>query len=351
MPGKMRFNKVIKIGKKMISPDSRAFIIAEVGVNHCGDLRLAKKLIKIAADAGADAVKFQSFNTESLILPNVRKAPYQKRSDKNCSQFEMLKRLELPLERIRELKKYSEKLNIIFLSTPFDEKSLEELGSIGLPAYKISSTDITNLPFLKKVAGKSKPIILSTGMAYMGEIKSALEEIYRTNKRVVLLQCTSNYPAPDDEVNLNVLATFRDSFDILVGYSDHSPGMGAAPYAAALGAKVIEKHFTIDKSLAGPDHKASLDPHELKEFIKEIRKAEGYLGSGLKEPTRSESENRKALQKCLVASRSVKKGERFNKNNVTAKRTGGIGISPVDYRRVYASTARREYKPDEIIRL
>ena len=163
MPGKMRFNKVIKIGKKMISPDSRAFIIAEVGVNHCGDIRLAKKLIKIAADAGADAVKFQSFNTESLILPNVRKAPYQKRSDKNCSQFEMLKRLELPLERIRELKKYSEKLNIIFLSTPFDEKSLEELGSIGLPAYKISSTDITNLPFLKKVAGKSKPIILSTG--------------------------------------------------------------------------------------------------------------------------------------------------------------------------------------------
>src|SRR5688572_26811182 len=228
----MTFSKRIKIGRRQIGERQPVFIIAEAGVNHGGNMTLAFRLIDIAAEAGADAVKFQAFRTEHLILPDVEKAPYQKNTTSGHeSQSDMLRKLELQKEQYAELKDYCARKNILFLITPFDEISLKELESIGVSAYKIASTDATNLPFLKKIAKIGKPIFLSTGMCYMKEVEAALKEISRWNKKVVLLQCTANYPVRDEEVNLNVITTFKDNFDMLVGYSDHSVGIGAAPYA------------------------------------------------------------------------------------------------------------------------
>lgn len=346
----MKFNKIIKIADKIISENSPVFIIAEAGVNHNGDINRAKKLIDVAALAGADAVKFQHFKTENLILKNVEKAPYQKKTTlTEESQFEMLKRLELTKEKNLELLNYSREKEILFLTTPFDEESLDELDALSLPAYKAASTDITNLPFLKKIAKKGKPILLSTGMSYLEEIKLALEEIYPHNKDVILLQCTANYPVSDEEVNLNIIQTFLKEFDCLTGYSDHSEGLGAAPFAVPLGVKVIEKHFTLDKADKGPDHKASLSPDELKLCINLIKKAEKYLGGYIKYPTLSESKTRKSLQKCLVAAKDIKKGEIILEQSLAAKRTGGIGISPLWYKRIAGKPASKDYKVDDVI--
>lgn len=349
---RMHFNKNIKIGPFKISEDSKAFIIAEAGVNHGGNMRIAEQMIDVAAEAGADAVKFQSFKIEHLILRGVKKAAYQlKTTQFQESQFEMLRKLEMTQGQQAGLKSYCQKRKIIFLSTPFDEYSLDFLDSLGLPAYKISSTDLTNLPFLKKVAKKRKPIILSTGMSYLKEIKLALAEIHPFNKDVILLQCTTNYPINDEEANLNVINTFRNCFDMLLGYSDHSRGIGAAPYAVALGVKVLEKHFTLNRSFKGPDQRASLLPQELKNCIQEIRKVEQYLGDSIKSPTFSEMKNRILLQKCLVASRDIKKGELLSGSNVVAKRTGGIGISPIAYKRLFGRRAAKDYALDEVILL
>ena len=346
----MHFNKTVTIGPARISPDSRTFIIAEAGVNHGGDMGLAKKLIDLASDSGADAVKFQTFKAEHLILRSVKKASYQLKTTDPCeSQFEMLRRLEVTKEQNMMLKKYCRKKGIIFLTTPFDEFSLDSLDSLDLPAYKIASTDLTNLPFLKKAAKKGKPIILSTGMSYLKEVKLALQEIYPFNKNVILLQCTANYPIRNTEANLNIISTFKDTFDILVGYSDHTVGIGALPYAVALGAKVVEKHFTLSKRLPGPDHKASLNPGELKEAVREIRRVEQFLGSYVKIPVASELHTRLALQKCLVASRFIGKGELLSEKNIVAKRTGGAGISPVFYRRIIGRRARRDFEADDCI--
>lgn len=346
----MIFQKTIRIGDKVISDNSPVFIIAEAGVNHGGDMKLARKLIDTAIDSGADAVKFQAFRSENLILKSVKKAPYQKKTTGSKeSQFEMLKKLELTSEQNKVLQRYCKRRGVIFLTTPFDEESLEDLDKLNLPAYKVSSTDLTNLPFLKRVALKGKPIILSTGMSYLSEVELALKEIYPYNKNVVLLQCTGNYPFEEKEANLLVIKTYMSSFDILIGFSDHSVGIGASPYAVAMGSKVIEKHFTINKSMEGPDHKASLDPEELKQLIQEIRKVERYLGSGTKYPTLSETSTRTSLQKCLVAAKAIKKGELFTERNIVAKRTGNIGISPIYYMTVIGQRAEHDYERDDII--
>lgn len=346
----MIFNKKIKIQNKEISPTSATFVIAEAGVNHGGDMSVAKKLIDLASQAGADAVKFQTFRAEHLILDNVQKAPYQKKTtEASESQMDMLKKLEVTREQNFELKKYCEEKNIIFLTTPFDEISLDEIDELDLPAYKIASTDTTNLPFLKKVAQKGKPIFLSTGMTYLSEVEMALETIHEYNKDVVLLQCTANYPIRDDEANLAVIDTFKKHFDVLVGYSDHTVGVGAAAFAIPMGAKVVEKHFTLDKSLEGPDHKASLSPEELKEFVKLVRKVDAFMGSSIKKPNLSETKTRASLQKCLVAFCEIKKGEKFREDNIIGKRTGGNGISPIYYKDVIGNISDKDYKKDEII--
>ena len=346
----MNFNKILRIHDKEISLDSPTFVIAEAGVNHGGDMLKAKKLIDLAVNAKADAVKFQTFKAKNLILDDIQKAPYQKKTtEASESQTNMLKKLEITKEQNRELKEYSEKNNIIFLTTAFDEISLDEIDELNLHAYKVSSTDITNLPFLKKIAKKGKPILLSTGMSYLSEVKLALETIYKYNKDLVLLQCTANYPIQDDEVNLAVINTYKEDFDVLTGISDHSVGVGAAPFSIPMGAKVLEKHFTLDKSDKGPDHAASLSPDELVEFVKTVRRVDKYMGSNIKEPSLSERMTRKSLQKCIVANQKIEKGERLSEKNIVAKRTGGIGISPIDYEKIIGTKSNREYKKDEVI--
>jgi N-acetylneuraminate synthase len=346
----MKFNKDIFINNKIISKKSPTFVIAEAGVNHNGDMRIAKQLIDLAVDANADAVKFQTFKAEHLILKDVQKAPYQQNTtDITETQFDMLKKLEVTREQNLELKNYCTKKGIIFLTTPFDEESLDELDEISLSAYKIASTDTTNLSFLKKIAKKGKPIFLSTGMSYLSEVSLALETIYEYNKDVILLQCTANYPIQDNEANLLVLNTYKDNFDILLGYSDHTEGVGAAPFAIPMGAKVIEKHFTINKSAIGPDHAASLSPTELYDLVNKIRKVDQYMGSSIKKPSPSELDTRKSLQKCIVANEDIKIGSIFTERNTIAKRTGGIGISPIDAKKLIGVKSTKNYKKNQII--
>lgn len=328
---------------------NKVYIIAEAGVNHNGDFSLAKKLVDVASSAGVDAVKFQAFRTKDLILENINKAPYQKTStSKNISQTEMLRSLELKLEHYSELKNYCENKSMDFLITPFDYTSLEELELLKLKAYKVSSTDATNIPFLRKIAKTGKKIILSTGMCYMSEVEKAVKTIREFNDDLILMQCTANYPINDSEANLNVLKSYK-KFKCDLGYSDHTKGIGASLFAIPMGVKMVEKHFTLSKDLSGPDHSASLDPIELQDYVKQIRKVEQYLGSDIKEPTKSEMETRKSLQKCLVANKKIKKGEVFSNQNIVAKRTGGIGISPINCDDVFGMIAKRSFNFNEII--
>ena len=309
-------------------------------------------MIDAASETGADAVKFQTFRTEDLILKDIEKAPYQKTTTaKKETQYDMLRRLEITREQTAELKEYCRKKNLVFLSTPFEKSSLDELAELEVPAYKVAATDITNIQFLRQVAEKGKPIILSAGMCYLEEVERALSAVYGINRDVILLQCTANYPIQDEEANIDVIRTFKRTFDVLVGYSDHSQGVGAAPYAVAAGAKVIEKHFTLDRNMEGPDHKASVTPKELKRLVDDIRRVEKYLGDGIKMPTRSEQMTRKSLQKCLVACREIRQGESFSPENIVAKRTNGIGISALYYDDVLGKTADQNYEPDDIIRM
>ena len=306
----MKFNKELNIEGKLISLNSPTFVIAEAGVNHGGSMSVAKLLVDLAVEAKADAVKFQTFKTENLILNNIQKAPYQKNTtDKNETQYEMLKRLEITQEQNFELKQYCTRKGIVFLTTPFDEESLNEIDELDLPAYKVSSTDATNLPFLEKIAKKGKPIFLSTGMSYLLEVELALKTIFKYNKDVVLLQCTANYPIQANEANLAVINTYRDNFDILLGYSDHSIGVGAAPFAIPMGAKVIEKHFTLDKNLPGPDHFFALTPNELKQMIDSIRNTELAYGTGKKEVLEEEVKTRKFAKRSLQAITDISKGD------------------------------------------
>ena len=338
------------IANRLLSDDSPVFIVAEAGVNHNGDTEIARKLIDAAVEVGADAVKFQAFKSESLILDSVDKAPYQQTiGDSGESQFEMLKRLELSKADALMLRDYCMSKHIIYLTTPFDEDSLESLNEFNLPAYKVASTDITNVPFLRAIAKKGKPIILSTGMSNIAEVEYALTEIGRINRNVVLLQCTANYPIEEKEANLAVIQRYKNEFEILVGFSDHSEGIGASPYAVAAGAKVIEKHFTLSRGMDGPDHAASLEPDELCRFVEEIRKVERLLGNGIKTLELSEVATRRSLQKSLVAKKRIEIGEVFTQDNIGAKRTGGIGISPIYCDRVYGCQAKKVFLKDEII--
>lgn len=348
----MNFDRELWIGRRRIAEDESVFIIAEAGVNHNADLTLAKKMIDAAYEAGADAVKFQSFKTDALILPETGKAPYQKKTTSaNENQYDMLKQLELNMESMRVLKGYCCKKGIQFLTTPFEQESLSELERLDVAAIKIAATDITNIQYLKEAAKTQKVMLLSAGMCYLEEIKKALEVIYPINKKVLLMQCTADYPIRDKDANLNVIRTFQKEFGILTGYSDHSCGIGAAPYAAAMGARVIEKHFTLDQNMQGPDHRASVTPKQLKELVQTIRKVEEYLGSAIKMPTAREQQVRKSLQKCFVATKEIKAGDRFTEKNIIGKRTGGAGISAIYYEELLGNKAKRNYQKDDIIEL
>lgn len=308
---------------------NKIFIIAEAGVNHNGSLELAKQLIDVAAAAGADAVKFQTFVAEEVVSINAPKAEYQKETTGAAeSQFDMIKKLELSNEDHQELMDYAEIKDIIFLSTPFDEKSVDLLVELGVPLIKVSSGEITNHPFLKYIAKKGLPIILSTGMSTLEEVAEAVSVIRETGcENLTLLHCTSNYPARVEDSNLRAMKTMADAFNVPVGYSDHTLGIVVPIAAAALGANVIEKHFTIDKNLPGPDHKASLEPCELKYMVRDIRIIEKALGSSVKAPVESELEVRDVARRSIVAKIDIPKNTLIRGDMLTFKRPG-IGIAP-----------------------
>lgn len=328
----------------------KVLIIAEAGVNHNGDINLAKKLIEQAAKAGADVVKFQTFKANSCVSVSAKKAKYQlETTAKEESQLEMIQKLELSYESHFELMKHCKKHGITFLSTPFDLESVEFLRGLNLPYFKIPSGEITNLPYLKAVAKCKKKVLLSTGMANLGEIEAALTILRKNGTRnITLLHCNTEYPTPFEDVNLNALKTLKEAFKLEVGYSDHTEGIVASLGAVALGAVVIEKHFTLDKTMEGPDHKASLEFEELRALCKGIRELEKALGSGIKKASKSEAKNKIIARKSLVAKRTIQKGEKFSEQNLTTKRPGS-GISAMRYEEYLGKRALKTYKKDELI--
>jgi len=332
----------------------KTLIIAEAGVNHNGDLVLARQLIDVAAEAGADMVKFQTFSADRLVTRTAKKADYQTQStDSNESQHEMLRRLELSAEMHRELIVHCATRNIDFFSTGFDTESIDLLVSVGQDHFKIPSGEITNLPYLRHIGRLGKAIILSTGMATMGEIEAAIEvfeEEGTPRSNMTVLHCTTEYPTPMSEVNLRAMQSIHAAFGVAVGYSDHTSGIEVAIAAAALGATVIEKHFTLDRNLPGPDHRASLEPEELKAMIAAIRNVEVALGDGIKRLTASEARNKPIARKSLVASRPIKMGDVFSAHNITVKRPG-TGISPMRWDEVLGRRAPHDFAPDELIEL
>lgn len=328
------------------------FIIAEAGVNHNGSKELAMKMIDTAKEAGADAVKFQTFKAEKLVSRRAEKADYQKETtDGGESQFDMIKKLELDVDTHRELKQRCDDLGIIFMSTPFDHDSIDLLAELGLDIFKIPSGEITNLPYLRKIGRLNKKIILSTGMAEMSEIKDALDALEKagTDKaNITVLHANTEYPTPMEDVNLRAMETIGREFGVRYGFSDHTQGIEADIAAAALGACVIEKHFTLDRNLPGPDHKASLEPHELKAMVKAIRNIEKAMGTGIKEPSPSETKNIKIARKSIVAAKSIKKGETLTEINLAVKRPGG-GKSPMLWDSVVGTKAEKDYNEDDMI--
>ncbi|MDI7189572.1 N-acetylneuraminate synthase [Leptospira santarosai] len=333
----------------------KTLIIAEAGVNHNGDLELARKLIDVAANAGADIVKFQTFEAERLVTKSAKKADYQNSATGNAaeSQYEMLKKLELSKENHEKLIQYCKQTGIEFLSTAFDLQSLAFLEQLNLSRYKIPSGEITNLPYLQKIGSSGKPIILSTGMSTLGEIESALLVLETTGAKrneITVLHCNTEYPTPYSDVNLSAMKSIADAFKIKVGYSDHTSGIEVSVAAVALGASVIEKHFTLDRSLPGPDHKASLEPNELKTMVRSIRNVELSLGDGIKKPSNSELKNISIARKSIVAASSIKAGEIFTRENLTTKRPGD-GISPMRFDEVIGLKAKRDFFEDELIDL
>ena len=334
--------------------DKPALIIAEAGVNHNGDLDLARRLIDAAAEAGADLVKFQTFSADRLVTTTARKADYQTRnSGGGETQYEMLRRLELSNEAHHELIAHCEARGIGFFSTGFDVESVDFLASLGQDKFKIPSGEITNLPYLRNMARYGREIILSTGMSTLGDIEAAidaLEQAGTPHSRITVLHCTTEYPTPMNEVNLRAIQSIGQAFGVKVGYSDHTTGIEVAIAAVALGASVIEKHFTLDRNLPGPDHKASLEPGELKAMVAGIRNIEMALGDGVKRLTPSEAKNRSIARKSLVAARTIPVGERFGAHNLAVKRPGD-GISPMRWDEVSRRSAMREFAADEPIEL
>jgi N,N'-diacetyllegionaminate synthase len=329
-------------------------IIAEAGVNHDGNLEQAFALVDAAVDAGADIVKFQTFSANRLVTRGAIKAPYQKETtDPSETQYEMLRRLELSQGMHEALISKCLQKNIRFLSTGFDIESLNLLHTLGLDLCKIPSGEITNLPYLKHVGNLGKPVLLSTGMANLDEVEAAIQVIEASGTPrhlITILHCTTEYPTPMEDVNLRAMIAMKQTFGVEVGYSDHTPGIEVAIAAAAMGAAVIEKHFTLDKNLPGPDHKASLEPHELKAMVQAIRNIEFALGDGTKRPSPSELKNRPIARKSIVASRNIKAGELFSEDNLAAKRPG-TGISPMRWDELMGLIATRDFAADELIEL
>lgn len=345
--------KAVNIGKYRISPGQPCFIIAEAGVNHNGDINLAHQLIDIAVKAGVDAVKFQSFITEELITRDAPKADYQVQTTGNKdSQYSMLKSLELGFDQQLELKTHCDQAGILFLSTPYDPTSVDLLDKMEVAGFKIASTDTTNLPFLKYVAEKGKPVILSTGMSTLGEVEQAVEVIRSTGQadNLVLLHCTSEYPAKIEEANLKAIITLQQAFNCPVGFSDHTQGIGASPWAVAIGACVVEKHFTLDHNMIGPDHRASLEPDELTALVREIRLVESALGDGVKRLMPSEISNKTRMQKSLMAKRQLDKGERITAQDITLKRPGD-GLPATFFTAIVGRKTSRIIAKDEQIGL
>lgn len=332
---------------------NRVVIIAEAGVNHNGDITLAKKLIDAAADAGVDYVKFQTFNSKKLVSKSAQKADYQKQNtnDEVESQLKMLQKLELSKNDHLILIDYCKAKNIKFLSTAFDLDSIDFLEELKIDLWKIPSGEITNLPYLRKLGGLGKPVIISTGMAEMSEIEDAINVVTSSGtdiKDITVLHCNTEYPTPMQDVNLTAMNTIKDVFKVPIGYSDHTLGIEIPIAAVALGATVIEKHFTLDNSMDGPDHKASLEPQELKKMVAAIRNIEQALGNGIKAPSPSEVKNKPIARKSIVANVDISKGEVFNENNITVKRPG-TGISPMKWDEVIGTIANKNYKADELI--
>lgn len=330
----------------------QVYIIAEAGVNHNGSIELAKQLIEVAVEAGADAVKFQTFKAEELASKNAQKATYQKQATgTEESQFEMLKKLELDKSSHLELISYCQHKNIDFLSTPFDGSSIRLLNNLGLNIFKIPSGEIINLPYLEQIGCLNKQIILSTGMANLGEVESAIEVLVKagtTRDNIILLHANTEYPTPMQDVNLRAMQTLGQAFNLPYGYSDHTQGIEIPIAAVAMGATVIEKHFTLDKNMTGPDHQASLEPNELKAMVQAIRNIEIALGSPIKQASPSETKNKSIARKSLVAKVSIKKGEVFMPANLTVKRPG-TGISPMRWHEVIGTPAKKDYVEDELI--
>ena len=330
----------------------KVFIIAEAGVNHNGKLELAYKLVDAAVEAGADAVKFQTFKPEKVVSKFATKAKYQKETTGLVeTQLEMIKKLDLGYDAFVELKKYCDKKGIVFLSSPFDLDSIEFLDQLGLNIFKVPSGEITNLPYLRKLGSLNKQVIMSTGMADLKEVKESLDLLIScgTNKEgITILHCNTEYPTPFDDVNLKAMLTIRDELGAKVGYSDHTLGIEVPVAAVALGAEVIEKHFTLDKNMEGPDHKASLEPDELTAMVGAIRNIETALGSGIKKPSFSELKNKTIVRKSIVAARNIQKGEVLTKENLTVKRPG-TGISPMRWDEIIGQVTQKDYEKDELI--
>ena len=330
----------------------KVFIIAEAGVNHNGSVNLAKKLIDIASISGADAVKFQTFKAENLVVKNTQKADYQKQTtDSSESQFDMIKKLELDEDTHKELIAYCKEKDIMFLSTPFDHESINLLSDLGLKIFKIPSGEITNLPYLRHIGALDKKVVLSTGMSNLKEVGDALNILINagTSKdNITVLHANTMYPTPMEDVNLNAMLTIQRELDVAVGYSDHTLGIEVDIAAVALGASIIEKHFTLDQSMAGPDHAASLEPKELKSMVLAIRNIEIALGSDEKKPSRSEGLNISVVRKSIVANQEIKQGDLLTEKNISVKRPGN-GINPMKWDDIIGSTARKNYNADELI--
>jgi N,N'-diacetyllegionaminate synthase len=333
---------------------TQTLIIAEAGVNHNGDIKLAKKLIDVAVNAGADFIKFQTFNADRLATHAAKKAEYQAQTtDRNETQHEMLRRLELTPAMHHELIAHCKMRKIGFFSTGFDIESVDFLTSLGQNLFKIPSGEITNLPYLRHIGRLGKPIILSTGMSNMPEIESAikaLEQAGTPRSKITVLHCTTEYPTPMCDVNLRAMQSIQTELSVAIGYSDHTLGIEVAVAAVAMGATVIEKHFTLDRTLPGPDHKASLEPAELKTMVSSIRNIELALGDGVKQLAPSEAKNILVARKSIVASKDIQIGEKFSAENLATKRSG-VGISPMRWDEVIGLTANRNYASDELIQL
>lgn len=329
----------------------KIFFIAEAGVNHNGSVKIAKKMIDVAKKSGADAVKFQTFKVENLLIQNAPSMKHQKNFNKKISQFEMLKKLEISYQNHKVLKNYCKKKNIMFLSTAFDQESLIFLKSINMKIFKVPSSEMNNFQYLKLLSTFKSQIILSTGMSYIKEIEDSLNFLKKNKQnlqKVTLLHCTSEYPAKFQNLNLNALSAMKKKFKINIGYSDHSKGIIAPLIAIGMGCTVIEKHFTLSRTMKGPDHKASLEPRELAELVKNIRSAESVFGNGIKAPLKSEMQNRKLARKSIFASKKIYKGEKFTEENLTTKRPG-TGISAKNYFKLVGKISNKSYNKDDFI--